>query len=293
MTIRRPEDFKHYEVPLPDVKIHYVREGSGPPLLLLHGWPGFWWEWSKVIGPLAEDYDVIVPSLRGFGDSEKPDVDDLSKYAIELTVDDQAHLLDELGIDQAYVVGHDWSAIVVHKFIRKYRERIIKATIIDAITPDFGPFYLGFPHFAESWYSQFHQTPMSVELVGHSRETCKIYFKYFMDHWSYRDELLTDEEMEIHVDNMMKPNNLRGGFNYYRANLSVTSNPWTELDMTSTDLPVMVLWGAADWVVPVSLADQLPKYYSNYTLEVIEDSGHFMMVEKPDVVIDRLKGSFR
>ncbi|TVS74511.1 alpha/beta fold hydrolase [Mycobacterium helveticum] len=201
MTVRHPEDFKHYEVQLPEVKIHYVREGSGPTLLLLHGWPGFWWEWSKVIGPLSQHYDVIIPDLRGFGDSEKPDLSDLSQYSLERTTDDQAGLLDALEIDQAYVVGHDYAAIVVHKFIRKYRDRVIKAAIFDPITPDFGPFYLGFPHIAESWYSQFHQTDMSVELVTSSREACRIYFKHFFDHWSYRTPLLTEEELEIHVDN--------------------------------------------------------------------------------------------
>jgi pimeloyl-ACP methyl ester carboxylesterase len=293
MAIRRPEHFTHHEVQLPEVKIHYVREGAGPPLLLLHGWPGFWWEWNKVIGPLAEHYDVIVPDLRGFGDSEKPDLDDLPKYALERAADDQAGLLDALGIDQAYVVGHDYAAIVVHKFIRKYRERVTKAAIFDAITPDFGPFYLGIPHIAESWYSQFHQTAMSVELVGLSRQTCKIYFKHFMDHWSHHPPLLTDEEMEIHVDNCMKPDNIRGGFNYYRTNLSVNSDPWTELDQVCSDLPVTILWGVGDPVVPVTLTDQVSKYYSNYTLERIQDGGHFLMVEKPDIVIDRLTSAFR
>ena len=66
----------------------------------------------------------------------------LSKYALERTADEQANLLNKLGIDKVYIVGHDYAAIVVHKFIRKYRERVIKAAIFDPITPDFGPFYL-------------------------------------------------------------------------------------------------------------------------------------------------------
>jgi len=293
MAIRRPEDFQHHEIQLPDVRIHYVREGSGPPLVLLHGWPGFWWEWNKVIGPLAEHYDVIVPDLRGFGESEKPDLDDLSKYALERVADDQAGLLDALGIENSYIVGHDYAAIVVHKFIRKYPNRVLKAAIFDPITPDFGPFYLGFPHVAESWYSQFHQTEMSVKLVTSSREACKTYFQHFMDHWSYRQPLLTEEEMEVHTDNCMKPGNVHGGFNYYRANLSVTSNPWSTLDLTSSNLPVTMLWGVGDPVVPPSLVSQVSKYYSNFSMELIEDCGHFMMVEKPEIVIDRITGSFR
>ena len=70
--LRRPEAFKHHYAQLRDIKLHYVREGSGPPLILLHGWPGFWWEYHRNIGPLAKDFDVIVPDMRGYGDSEKP-----------------------------------------------------------------------------------------------------------------------------------------------------------------------------------------------------------------------------
>ena len=81
-----------------------------------------------------------------------------------------------------------------------------------------------------------------------------------------------------------------GGFNYYRSNLSVTSDPWTDLDRTVSDLPVTMLWGMGDPVVPPSLVDQIPTYYANYTMQFVEDGGHFMMVEKPDVVIDQLTG---
>jgi pimeloyl-ACP methyl ester carboxylesterase len=146
MSIRRPEDFDHFEQQLPGVRLHYVREGSGSPLVLLHGWPGFWWEWHKVIGELAQDYDVIVPDLRGYGYSEKPDPSDPSLYTLEHAIDDMDALLGALGIESAYLVGHDWAALMMHKFVRKYRNRIIRAMTFDPMTPDFGPFYLGFPH---------------------------------------------------------------------------------------------------------------------------------------------------
>ncbi len=226
MTVRRPEDFKHYEVQLPEVKIHYVREGSGPTLLLLHGWPGFSWEWRKVIGPLSEYYDVVVPDLRGFGDSEKPDLSDLAKYSLERTTDDQAGLLDALGIDQTYVVGQTTLQSSFTSSSAVPREGH-KGGDLRSHYARFRPFLSWLPHIAKSWYSQFHQTDMSVELVTSSREACRIYFKHFLDDWSYRPPLLTQEELEIHVDNCMKPNNVHGGFNYYRSNLSVTSDPST------------------------------------------------------------------
>ncbi len=293
MSVRRPEDFDHFEQQLPGVRLHYVREGSGPPLVLLHGWPGFWWEWHKVIGELAQDYDVIVPDLRGYGDSEKPRLGDVSLYTLEHAIDDIDALLDALEIDRAYLVGHDWAALMMHKFVRKYRGRVIRAMTFDPMTPDFGPFYLGFPHMAESWYSQFHQLDMSVELVTSSREACTIYFRHFLDHWAYEPPLLSDEEMEIYVDNFMKEGNVHGGFNWYRANLSVTSDPFTQLDRTISDVPITFLHGMGDPVVPSTVSVDIPKYYTNYTMDYIPDCGHYAMVEKPDIVMDQVRTNFR
>lgn len=293
MSVRRPEDFNHFEQQLPGVKLHYVREGSGPALVLLHGWPGFWWEWHKVIGELAQDYDVIVPDLRGYGDSEKPQLSDVSLYTLEHAIDDIDALLSALDIDSAYLVGHDWAALMMHKFVRKYRGRVIRAMTFDPMTPDFGPFYLGFPHMAESWYSQFHQLDMSIELVTSSREACAIYFRHFLDHWAYAPPLLSDEEMEIYVDNFMKEGNVHGGFNWYRANLSVTSDPFTQLDKTISDVPITFLHGMGDPVVPSTVSVDIPKYYTNYTMDYIPDCGHYAMVEKPDIVIDQARTNFR
>ena len=246
-----------------------------------------------MIGPLAESFDVIVPDLRGYGDSGKPDPRDSSLYSLEHGIDDVDALLEALGIETAYVVGHDWSALLMHKFVRKYRQRVIRAMTFDPITPDFGPFYLGFPHMSESWYSQFQQLDMAVELVSSSREACAIYFRHFLDHWASAPPLLTDEEMDIYVDTFMKEGNVLGGFNWYRANLSVTSAPFSQLDSTVSDVPITFLWGMGDPVVPSTTSVDVPKYYNNYTLEYVGDAGHYMMVEKPEIVIDRIRRDFR
>ena len=292
MALRRPEDFKHYEAKLDGVRIHYVREGSGPPLVLIHGWPGFWWEWHKCIGELAKDFDVIVPDMRGYGDSEKPDLSDLSKFHLNAVTDDQARLLQALKIDRAYLVGHDYSSLVLHKFVRVHRSMLEGALVINPIVPGFELTYLSVGHFPESWYSQFHQTPMSVELVSASRENCKIYYRHFLNHWSYRDRLLSDEEEEIYADNFFKPGNVHGGFNFYRANLSITSQPWTLLDRTISDAPMTFLWGMGDPVVPSTTSNLIPQWYNNYTIEFFPESGHFMMAETPEIVVDRIRTAF-
>jgi pimeloyl-ACP methyl ester carboxylesterase len=292
MAIRRPQEFKHFEAKLPGITIHYVREGSGPPLLLMHGWPGFWWEWYKCVDDLARDFSVILPDLRGYGDSEKPDLKDLSKYHLNLVTEDQANLLKHLGIDRAYVVGHDYSALVIHKFVRAHRDLTIKALTIDPIVPGFESRYLSVGHFPESWYSQFHQLDMAVDLVSSSRQACKIYFKHFLSHWSHNRNWFTDEELEIYTDNFMKPGNIHGGFNYYRANLSITSQPWTALDRTISDVPMTFLQGMGDTVVPSVWTDLVTGWYTNYTMEYVPDGGHFLMAEKPQLVVERIRKAF-
>jgi epoxide hydrolase 4 len=292
MVIRRPEQFTHFEAELPGIRIHYVREGSGPTLLLMHGWPGFWWEWHKCIGELAQSFDVIVPDLRGYGDSEKPDLNDLQKFHLDVVTDDQANLLKHLDIERAYVVGHDYSALVMHKFVRKYRPLAIRGLTIDPIVPGFENQYLSPGHFPESWYSQFHQLDMAVDLVSSSREACETYFKHFLSHWSYDKNAFTGEELEIYTDNYMKPGNIHGGFNYYRANLSITSQPWTGLDRTISDLPMTFLQGMGDTVVPSVWTNLVAGWYNNYTIEYVPDGGHFLMVEKSELVVDRIRKSF-
>src|ERR1700722_4181051 len=115
--LRRPEAFTHHYAQLRDIRLHYVREGSGPPLILLHGWPGFWWEWHLNIGPLAKNFDVIVPDMRGYGDSEKPPLDQPKLFGVDHAVDDIDALMEDLNIKQAFLAGHDWAAIIVHKLV--------------------------------------------------------------------------------------------------------------------------------------------------------------------------------
>jgi pimeloyl-ACP methyl ester carboxylesterase len=285
--LRRPEAFTHHDAQLRDIRLHYVREGSGPPLILLHGWPGFWWEWHLNIGPLAKDFDVIVPDMRGYGDSEKPPLDQPKLFGVDHVVDDIDGLMDQLQIKQAYLVGHDWAAIIVHKFVRKYPNRVIQAMVIDPIVPGAEALYFSPEHANEAWYFWFHQLDMAVALVGSSRDATKAYYSHFLSHWSYNKNLWSSEELEIYADNFRKPGNIQGGFNTYRG-----SAGWTDLDKTVSSVRMTFLSGQGDTVISPKGVSLIPQFYTNYTLETVPDSGHFMMREKPDLMNDRIRKAF-
>lgn len=291
--LRRPESFTHETVNLDGVNIHYVVEGSGDPLLLVHGWPGFWWEWHRNIPELANDFMVIVPDMRGYGDSDKPNLNDFTLYSLDHTSDDLAKLLDHLGIGEANLVGHDWSSLVLHKFVRAHPEHSRKLLMCDPVLPGVEFKYYDPSHFPESWYPQFFQTDMSVELVGHSRETIEIFFRHFFSHWSSDPNVFTDEEIDIYVDNFMKKDNVWGGFNWYRANLAMTSKPWSKLDRTPSGIESRFLWGMDDSVVDINWSDYISDWYYNYTFRPLPGVGHFVMREATDILNQEIREFFK
>lgn len=286
MQMRHPDNFSHSFARLNGIDLHYVREGKGDPIVLVHGWPGFWWEWNQIIGPLAENFDVIAIDMRGFGDSEKPDLSDIRQYSTNNVVEDISELLDELGLESSNFVGHDYGSIVLHKFIRKYKSKVKHAVILNPVVPGFDERYTSSEHIGESWYALFHQLDMAVDLVSSGREACQAYYSHFLIHWTAKKEPLVAEEIEIYIDNYLNPGNVHGGFNFYRAGRLGT---WNNLDYTISDCPVTFLQGLDDPCVPSSWTDLVTHWYTNYSIEYVSQCGHFMMREQPELLIDRIR----
>ncbi len=306
--ILRPEAFKHGYVTTRDprgydVKFHYVREGKGHPVLLFHGWPGFWWDYWMNIKELANHFDVIAVDMRGYGDSDKPgynpktnriELDPVDHYDLNTTVDDCMRVAKALGIEKAHWVGHDWSSLVMHKFVRRYPEMVDKFVLVNPFLPGAEKYYLSPEFHGHSYYASFHSTPLATELVGSSREATKIYFRWFFNWWSANKTLWTPEEIEIITDNFVKPGNVEGGFNWYRANLSPAARGWEPRDHVPSNIPTLCLWGEGDTCVVIDWAELVPQHYINLNFIPVRGAGHFTMREQPDIfnreVISFLKG---
>jgi pimeloyl-ACP methyl ester carboxylesterase len=102
------EGAEHHVLDVRGAQLHVAELGSGPPVVLLHGWPQHWWTWRALMPLLADRYRVLAPDMRGFGWSEAT----RRGYRKEELADDVAGLLDALGIDRAFLVGHDWGGVV-------------------------------------------------------------------------------------------------------------------------------------------------------------------------------------
>ena len=265
------------------IGIHYVRHGNGHPLVLLHGWPEFWYTWRKNIPVLAESFDVIAPDLRGFGDTDKPGTPDPPTDLLGNLLEDLRALADSLDFERFGIVSHDVGAYVAQGFARKYPGRLSGLFFFDCPFPGIGKRWASPDSINEIWYQTFNQQPWAASLVGENRKTCQIYIRHFLDHWAYRPGFF-DEDLDLWVDNFMKPGNLEGGFDWYigsnESRLDLIRNGPSEMPKIET--PTRVRWGEGDSVLKVQWADRLGDYFADLDFAPMREAGHFAHYERHD-----------
>jgi pimeloyl-ACP methyl ester carboxylesterase len=126
-----------------------------------------------------------------------------------------------------------------------------------------------------------------------SREACRLYFKYFLDHWSGDNPAVFADLLDVYVDNFMKPGNIQGGFDWYLSSYP-TRRLWLEGKLPPKppiSVPTRFLWGRRDPLIPIEWADKLGEYWTNYTIDFV-DAGHFVHAESPDVAAKEVRAFF-
>lgn len=284
------DGFRHEYADVNGLRYHYVREGSpsAAPLLLVHGWPGFYYEWRLNIRPLAEHFDVVVPDMRGYAYTEKPDVAPEEGYTPAVFAEDIRALLDHLGWQKANIVTHDFGAAWVQQFARTYRDRVERLVMFNPPYPGIGMRWLEPQHVREVWYQMFHQLPWAEDLVTSSREATRLYVSHFLSHWSHDKSIWSDEELDEFTEAFSQPGAVRGGFNCYRAVFRTIGQ--NQPDDPKIYVPTLVLWGTGDAVLPLAWSDKLPEYFPDLTFREVPEAGHWLMREKPELVNEAIVG---
>ena len=275
-------------------RIHYVRRGSGPPVVLLHGWPGLWYDWRRVMPLLEADADLVAPDLRGFGRSDIPDgPPEMVANPIAMAADIAA-LADALELEGLILAGHDIGAGVAQAFALGMPDRVRALVLLN-------PPYLGIGRRAreyaaqrEYWYQHLNALPWSHELVGASRETVRIYLSHFYDHWVGVGGSVRERELEAIVDAYAAPGRIEASFGLYRSGiLEATSEDPGDTEPLAIHVPTTVLWGDADPVLPSAWADRIPEFFPTSTVRILPGVGHFVPFEAPDDVADALRRAMR
>lgn len=282
-------DWSGRRIETADLSINYAHAGSGAPVVFLHGWPEFNRTWLHNLPVLADRFDCIAPDLRGFGRtvSKVPRPD--SGTPPQLLAKDLKEFADALGLRRFAIVSHDVGSFVAQQFALAYPDRVSALFFFNCAYPGIGKRWGEFRHFPETWYQQFHQKSLAAALVGSSREAARIYFRYFLTHWSHQKQAF-EPYLEEWVDNFLLPGNLQGGFDWYIGVARFRARMMQEgaLDVARIAAPSAFLWGAHDPVLRYDFSDKLGDYFAEFTLERADEAGHFVHFEVPKLANARL-----
>ena len=269
---------EHRYADLGDVRLHYVEKGEGPLVVLLHGFPEFWFEWREQIPALADaGFRVVAPDMRGYNLSSKPS--GVSNYKSEVVAKDIADLIHHLGEESAVLVGHDWGAAIAWFVAMQTPEVVDRLAIINVPHPKRMLQGLQTPkQIKKSWYMFFFQLPFIPEKAL-SRDDYAAGRKIFK---TDPKRPYSDEDIERYVEAWRQPGALTGMLNYYRA--AFRTNPRAAMDMPKIEKPVLVIWGKGDTALGEELAEPPADLVPNARLEWLPDASHWSPNDEPEKV---------
>jgi len=232
-----------------DMRLHYVEAGDGPLVVLLHGFPEFWYGWRDQIAPLAAaGYHVVAPDLRGYNLSSRPN--GTKHYAAARIAEDITALIHELGDESAILVGHDWGGTVAWTTAMNHPDVVEKLAILDAAHPRKLSKNLFKPRqFLRSWYFFFFALPWLPERIVRAKN-----FRFLRRFLRDARPAYTPREMDRYAAAWSQPGALTGMIDYYRS--SVRESPvkaWNEIKPVSA--PTLVIWGQRDRYLGRGLAE--------------------------------------
>jgi pimeloyl-ACP methyl ester carboxylesterase len=278
MTDHQLDGLDHGSADTGEVSLHYVTAGpeDGDPVVLLHGFPEFWYGWREQIPALqAAGYRVIVPDQRGYNRSDKPS--GLDAYTVDTLARDVVGLLAALGYDSARVVGHDWGAGVLWRTVLCHPDCVERAVVMNVPHPAvFRRFLTSEPRqLANSYYRLLWQLPVVPELALRAGGWRGL--RWFID-TSNRDDTFTRTDIERYRDAWSRPGAITAMLNWYRALLRRdVEDPPT----TAVRVPTLILWGRADPYLMPEMAGASAEYCRNGRLEWFRDATHWLQHEVP------------
>lgn len=252
------------------VAIHYLTEGQGEPLILLHGYTQTKHMWRPVIARLSSRYRVIAPDLPGIGDSDIP----TRGFDMSTTAGRIHALSRSLGAHHASVVGHDIGLMVAYAMAARYPAEIDKLAVMDAFLPGIGDWESTY-HDPAMWHFFFHGPTAEALVAGRER----IYFDhYWNDFAGAPDHSLPEADRRLYVEAYSRPGRMRAGWGYFAA-FPETARDFAGLARTMLPMPTLVL--AGDKAAGQGLGRQLELVTANLTTVVLKDTGHWLLEEQP------------
>ena len=276
-----PDGFQHAVADVNGVGIHYVAGGSGPAVVLVHGWPFSWIEWRALMPLLAaRGFTVVAPDLRGSGDSQIPD----GHWTKREEAEDLHRLLRHLGHDRAYVVGTDVGTMTAHAWAQRHPDDVERLVLSEAFLPGYGLEEHMNPATGGSWHFGFHaQSELAAMLTAGKEE------QYLSGFWTMMTRGgITEADRADLLRTYTRPDAMRGGFEHYAT--LVQDGRAARADGRLM-MPVLVLNG--EYGLPQGvLLEGAHAAADDVRADTVPDAAHTFAADNPAWTADRLTRFF-
>ncbi len=272
---------EHVTLPTNGIRLHVVQGGSryGRLVLLLHGFPEFWYGWRRQLQPLAEaGFRVWAPDQRGYNLSDKPR--GIPAYRLDELARDVLGLINAAGVEKCYLAGHDWGAAVAWWVALRYPDRLYKLAILNVPHPAvmMKTVFTSFAQFKRSWYIFFFQLPLFTEAILRHDDWSAV-VKMLLA--GSKPDSFNAHDLELYRQAWWRKDAFSSMLNWYRAALQLP--PELSGDM-HIRVPTLMLWGANDIALGRDMAQPSLDLCEQGKLVFFEDSSHWVQLDEAEAV---------
>ncbi|WAL58751.1 alpha/beta fold hydrolase [Thermocoleostomius sinensis] len=274
--------WQHHFVETNQIRLHCVVQGEGDLVVLLHGFPEFWYSWRHQIPALAKHFKVVVPDLRGCNDSDKP----ASGYDLDTLTTDIRGLIENLGYAKAHVVGHDWGGAIAWNLAHQFPHLLDRLAVLNAPHPHrFLQELVGnLDQLRRSWYLLALQVPGIPEWL--IRQNLRSIITNLFQGQAVRKGAFTTEDTAIYQAALEKPGVLSAVLTHYRQLLAPQTwlSSWGK-SLAPITAPTLVLWGEEDCFFSQTLVEEMENLVmAPLRLKLLRHCGHWVQQEVPQTV---------
>ncbi|NJK48514.1 alpha/beta hydrolase [Candidatus Gracilibacteria bacterium] len=262
------------------IQLHYVTQGEGKLMLMLHGFPEFWYSWRHQIPEFAKDYKVVALDLRGYNESDKPQA--LEAYNIKELRQDIEGVITGLGYENCILVGHDWGGAIAWNFAYNYPQMVERLIVLNIPHPAKLIEGLRMPQqLLKSWYIFFFQLPFFPEWSLQANDYQ--FIAEALQGMAIDKNTFNQADIEAYKDAAAKRGALTAMVNYYR-NIFQGLLQDSRNEIEELEIPTLMIWGENDAALSKELTYETVKYVRNLTIKYISNCSHWVQQEQPQLV---------
>jgi epoxide hydrolase 4 len=271
--------WKHELIATNGVQLHYVTQGEGPLMLMLHGFPEFWYSWRHQIPEFAKDYKVVALDLRGYNESEKPK--EVEAYRMQELIRDVEGVITGLGYQSCVLVGHDWGGAIAWCFAYERPKMVDKLMVMNLPHP--AKFAEGLrknpQQLWRSWYVFFFQLPWLPELLLQWNDYDAIAAAF--THMAIDKSAFTLADLDAFKNAAAKPGAITAMVNYYR---NIFQSLTQQQAWGILQIPTLMIWGEEDAALGKELTYGTEAYVKTFQIQYIPNCSHWVQQEQPGLV---------